>query len=254
MTKITFLFCAWLTLASTVAVANEPLENAPSPALMTSADRDYAAFEELLSAKVPGAEEGVSPEMQMQARFRWADETRKKLTAAAIDFHEKHPADARRWDLLMLVFNTPPLFIKSFGPDLVAKGPAAIVADEAAQAVWEARMEELKRSLIAADDAPLMAREMIEWSFFGRDFRGTTTAFRAGKPVNWEAFRPRFDAYVVKYGEAEAMLKVRANDYLGALERVVPGRSAAEWEHLKATSPSAVLREHAVTKLAELAK
>ena len=44
-------------------------------------------------------------------------------------------------------------------------------------------------------------------------------------------FRARFDAHVAKYAQLD-IVAGRAADYLGALERNLPGASTEVWQHL----------------------
>jgi thiol-disulfide isomerase/thioredoxin len=67
------------------------------------------------------------------------------------------------------------------------------------------------------------------------------------EPYDYSGFRARFDAHVAKYAQLDAVAG-RAADYLGALERNLPGASTEIWQHLK-EAPNAALRTKAAERL-----
>jgi thiol-disulfide isomerase/thioredoxin len=208
-----------------------------------AASADYAAFEALAKQAAPGTPRDLGAEKYLT----WLDGHRQALKDAALAFYAAHPADPRRWDAVMAAIKAPPYFIKEFGPDVATKGPAAIVADEAAVAGWKKQSETLTQAMLASADAPPALREDAEWGMFARDFRATSLAKSKGEAYDYSPFRTRFDAHAAKYAQLD-VVAARANDYLGALERNLPGASTEIWRHLLAAS-NAALRTKAAERL-----
>ena len=234
--------------------ATEPVAPAASPAATATAavpvpdEADYAAFTALLKAPSPGAPKTIGWEKYL----RWTDEQRQKVTSTGLAFYAAHPGDLRRWDVVLKLAALPPLFAKGFGPNVETAGASAAVIDEAAKAAWERKVEELGSALLASADAPLSAREVVEWSRFGRDFRATSAAKKAGGKFDYSGFRPRFDAHVAKYAQLDVVAR-RAADYLGALEENLPGTTLAIWRELVA-APNAALQAKAAERVEVLVR
>jgi len=236
-------------LAATVMGSAQPTpttaEAAPAPAVKT-ADGDYAALEALRKATPPAPPK----EMGAEKFYTWMDGQRQQGSAAALAFYAAYPTDARRWDVVLAMVNQPPLFIRSFGPEVETKGMAAAVIDEAAKTAWEQQVDGLKQALLASTDAKPAQREQVEWSLFAKDFRATSAAKAKGETYDYSPFRARFADHVKKYVALD-VVAARAADYLGALERNLPGASVPEWK-LQLDAPNAALRESAATKLKAL--
>ena len=162
-------------------------------------------------------------------------------------FYAAYPNEVRRWDVVLALVNQPPFFITGFGPDADKAGLAAAKTDDAAKAAWEKQTEALKAALLASSDAKPAQREQVEWSMFAKDFRATSAAKAKGEAYDYSPFRARFAEHVKKYVALD-VVAARAADYLGALERNLPGASLPEWK-LQLDAPNAALRESAVTKL-----
>jgi thiol-disulfide isomerase/thioredoxin len=209
-----------------------------------SADTDYAAFETLNRQAAPGTPKDLGVEQYLT----WVDGHRQAVKAAALAFYAAHPTDPRRWDVVMASVKAPPYFIKSFGPDVEAKGPAAIIADETAAADWKQQAAALSAAMLAAADAPPALREDAEWGMFAKDFRATSAAKAKGEPFDYAPFRARFDTHVAKYAQLDAVAG-RAADYLGALDRNMgAGASTPVWQHLL-DAPNAALRTKAAERI-----
>jgi thiol-disulfide isomerase/thioredoxin len=209
----------------------------------TPADADYASFEALAKAHPPG-----SPQEIGAAKYlTWLDDHGQAVKSAALAFQAAYPADARRWELVMAAVKAPPFFIKSFGPDVESKGPGAIIADEAAVAGWRQQGEALTQAMLASGDASPTLREDAEWGLSAKDFRATSAAKAKGQPYDYSGFRAQFDAHVAKYAGMDVVAD-RAADYLGALERNLPGASKEIWQHLL-DAPNAALRTKAAERM-----
>jgi thiol-disulfide isomerase/thioredoxin len=210
---------------------------------MSPADEDFAAFETLRMATPPQPPK----EMGVAKYYTWIDEARHKTQAAGLALYEKYPADVRRWQVVVNLVNTAPLFVKEFGPDAETKGLATATFDEDAKAAWEKKSDELKHALLDSKDATAVQKEGIDWSLFAKDFRATSAAKKKGEPYDYSGFRPRFEAHVAKYVDLPVVAN-RAADYLGALEGNLPGTSIVEWRRY-VDSPSAELSAAAAKKI-----
>jgi thiol-disulfide isomerase/thioredoxin len=222
--------------------------SAPVPAPAASAEADFAAFQALRKSTPPSSPR----EMGRQGFAEWVEATQHKLIAAGLAFYERHPGDPRRWEVVQVLLTQNPPFVREYGPNFATQGMKDVVVDEAAKAAWWARLAELRQAMAAATDLPDGVREEMEWTAFARDFRAATAAMKAGQPVDWAAFRPRFDAHAAKFPAMDTVLVKRADDYLGALEKSVPGSAAQEWAHVLATTANAALRAAADGQLRRL--
>jgi thiol-disulfide isomerase/thioredoxin len=214
-----------------------------APAAAKTADSDYEALDALRKASPPAPPK----EMGAEKFYTWMDGQRQQASAAALAFYAAYPTDVRRWDVVLALVNQPPFFITGFGPGADKAGLAAAKNDEAAKAAWEKQAEALKVALLASTDAKPAQREQVEWSMFAKDFRATSAAKAKGEPYDYSPFRARFADHVKKYVALD-VVAARAADYLGALERNLPGASVPEWK-LQLDAPNQALRESAATKL-----
>ncbi|MFI5335760.1 MAG: TlpA family protein disulfide reductase [Opitutales bacterium] len=212
-------------------------------------DRDFAAFQALRKGKPPSSPQ----EMGRLGYVHWMEENKQKIIAAGLAFYQQYPTDPRRWDVVLALAGVSPQFIRNYGPDTEKPGARTVTVDEAAKTAWQARLAALQQAMQAATDVPPGPREEMEWGLFAKDFRAATGALKTGQPIDRAAFRVRFDGHVAKYPQMDAMMVQRANDYLGALERSVPGAAAEEWAHLQAASPNTALRKQAAHQLQQAA-
>jgi thiol-disulfide isomerase/thioredoxin len=246
MNTRSLLLAAALACGSLVSAQPTP---APAPVAAESqspADRDFAAFKADLATKPPASPK----EMGVDKYFAWMDAKMLQTRTTAIELFGKYSNDPRRWEAIATYAAGTPLFATSWGPDADKRGPAAAVVDEAAKAAWEKQAEEFRDKLLAAPDAKPELKEGIEWMRFALAFRATSAAKMKGEPYDYAPFRARYDAYLAKYGALPIAAR-RALDYLGALERNVPGSSAAEWKRY-VDSSNADLRTVAADRLKSL--
>jgi peroxiredoxin len=201
------------------------------------ADAAFAAFQSLRKSSPPAQGN------DQQTIALWKDRQQQAIIKAGVDFYKANPADPRRWEVVQVLSTTTPSFIKGF----LGKG-TVFIQDEVAYNAWKAKRESLVQAMASATDVPTVTREALDWAAFSESLRSSAHEFKAGKPVNWAAFRPRFDAHVAKYVQL-GTATLRAEEYLGFLELNVPGASLTEWAHLKASTPSETLRVHAVAQL-----
>jgi hypothetical protein len=124
----------------------------------SQADQDWQAFQDVGKAGPP------KPTNQM-SRLELAvygEKIAQERREAALAFIERHPADPRRWDILLRLSPNAPRFVKEWGP-LDAEGvPAHPVVDEAAAAAWKARVTALQRAAVTATDIPEKTRKLLE--------------------------------------------------------------------------------------------
>jgi thiol-disulfide isomerase/thioredoxin len=230
-----FIVTYFLCVVSLVPLSAQPVAG--------SADADYAAFQAIAKEPPPGSFKDIGAEKYLT----WVDGRRQALKSAALAFHAAHPIDGRRWELVMAVVKAPPYFIKSFGPDVEKMGPGAIIADEAAAAEWRKQGAELMQAMLSSADATPALREDADWSLFAKDFRATSAAKAKGEAYDYSGFVARFDAHVAKYSQLD-VVAARAADYLGALERNLPGASTEVWKHLL-DAPNAALQAKAAERM-----
>ena len=211
-----------------------------------SADNDFTAFA-ALRATAPPAERS---EMGTKKYLMWLDDTRVRLQVIGLEFYENHPADPRRWEVILTLLNNPPLYVKQFGAEVETAGLADATIDETAKAAWAKKADELRQALLASPDALPAQREAVEWTYFVREFRATAMARSKGLPYDFGPLRQRFQSHLARYAELP-VLGGRAADFLGALESNEPGTTDGEWR-LCAASANASLRAAAGERAAEL--
>lgn len=229
-----------MALAATLAgLAAFAQETAPS-----AADRDFAAFQKGKTVMYPpGFADYTKGEKAL-----WQDGNFRRFITDGVALIEKYPSDPRRWDVLVYLGRLRPTFMQHPGVDYDNAGIKGAVIDEAAKTAWQAKLTELWQAMRAATDRTPGANEELEWGAFANDFRADAAKARAGAPVDWAAFRERFTAHAARYPTMDAVLVMRANDFLGALGRVDPAAAAAGWAHIADTTANEELRKVAAAQ------
>ncbi len=215
---------------------------AASAAEANNADRDFEAFNNFRKTEPPAA----PAEMGTANYLLWYDQMLLKTNLAGMAYINRYPNEPRRWDVAVALLNAPPLFIKNIGPDIDQKGAGAIVADEHAKGIWERKAKSLREALMASSDATIEVREAADWGIFSRSLHIAIQSVEAGQTANWQSFHAQFDRHAATYSELDIVAS-RAEEYLGAMEKAVPGSAAAEWKHLL-RAPNRELRLHAVSR------
>lgn len=210
---------------------------------VNSADADYAAYEALASKPFTGEPQ----QMGWEKYLRGVDDNRQALSSAVLSFYANHPADSRRWELLVWRIYYPPYFIKGFGPEVATEGAAAIIPDVAAVEAWRRRYQALMQALLASSDAPPNLREKAEWYGFSQDLRAVAAAKARGEPYDYSGFPARFDAHVAQHPQMDSII-YRATEYCGIMESSIPGTSLEIWQHLL-DAPNAALRDKAAERV-----
>ena len=244
MNKIALKYVFAVVLLCLPAVARA--QGAPSVAVISSeADRDFAVFMKLLTSQPPTELKTAGA----QAMYRWADASMQKLIAEGLDFYKKYPTDVRRWEIVKALSTIDPPFVKNYGAKFETMGLKDAVIDEAAKGTWRADLAKLKKAMSMATDLPLTTREEEDYSLIENDFLADAAAKQAGRHIDWTVYRTFFDAHVAKYASLGKVMVARADDYLGGLNQFTAGGALAEWAHIQATSPCAMLRAHAAAKI-----
>lgn len=148
---------------------------------LSPADRDWQAYEAVVKAPPP------KPYKEM-TRLEAAQNSEQKtlrLRELGLAFIENHPADPRRWSVVLYFHPSAPRFVKEWGPLNTEGVPDKPVVDEAAAAAWKAKVAELKAALAQAIDVPdevkkvlaaQAAREANQQGFLAKWRSGKTAA------------------------------------------------------------------------------
>ena len=236
------------------APAAAPTAAAPTVSAPESpADRDYAAFVALRSKQPPGKPREMGG---MEKYFAWVDARALQVTADGLGFYKNYPQDPRRWDVVMTVINSPPIFMKGFAPKPGTKSESItdVIFDEPAKQAWAAQAETLKQAVLAAPDSQPEHCESIEFARFAAESRRLRAQLKAGDAASarasWLVLRDRFDAHIARYVGNER-LAAEAGNFLTAWKDAVPGSLEEGCRHLL-TAPDAGVRTFAAEKLKSL--
>jgi thiol-disulfide isomerase/thioredoxin len=121
------------------------------------ADQDWQAYENAGRMALPKP----AKEMSRLELAQWNEQMAQQRHDAALAFIERHPADPRRWTIVLRLSPASPRFVKEWGP-LDDKGvPSKPVIDETAAAAWKARVAELKAAMAKATDLPENTRRLV---------------------------------------------------------------------------------------------
>jgi peroxiredoxin len=238
-----------------IPLSAAPTVSAPTPAAApeSPADRDYAAFVALRSKQPPGKPREMGG---MEKYFAWVDARALQVTADGLGFYKNYPQDPRRWDVVMTVINSAPIFMKGFAPKPGTKSEsiADVIFDEPAKQAWAAQAETLKEAVLAAPDSQPEHRESIEFSRFAAESRRLRAQLKAGDAAaaraSWLGLRDRFDVHVARYAGNER-LAGEAGNFLTAWKDAVPGSLEEGCRHLL-NAPDAGVRAFAAEKLKSL--
>lgn len=248
--RLTLSVTALLTVATLPAADSGPAGTPAGTAtqsLPSAADRDFAAFDALSKAKVPGKPSEMGG---MKPYLNWVDTQNQRVTAAGLAFYRAYPADPRRWDVVTTLLNLPPRFITGYK---VAEPKAAtdFIVDEKAVEAWENQGYDLRRAMVAAADSTDAQREPASFALFAAESRRLRARLKSGEDkdgrASWTKLQQAFDAHVARYA-GQARLAMEAENFLRAWSEAVPGSYEQGWEHLK-SSPDAGVRQAAEEKL-----
>lgn len=223
-----------------VAAQREAVNHLLTP---QQADRDFAAFAEFERTPPPSTPDRMGPANYL----RWYQQMLLRINLAGLTLYQSYPEDPRRWEVVAMLLNNPPMFAQEIPDDVATKGAGAIVIDERAKAGWTAKAAQLRHALLAAPDAAASVKEAVEWGAFVREFKLAADGVQQGRPVNWAAFAAQLDKHVAKYAALNVGVP-RALDYLSALKKIAPEEAAAGWVRLQ-QSPDAALQARAKTEV-----
>jgi thiol-disulfide isomerase/thioredoxin len=134
----------------------------------------------------------------------------ENIHALLMEFVEKFPTDARRWDAIVALGGNARYFVKEIGADVDAKGWEAVVRDADASKAWQVQLEKFTDELMSAPGVPDKARQTAyeRWVDAGRAAieRGGTLA----------EFRRRIDVLREKY-PASTSIRIAEWQYLNRL-------------------------------------
>ncbi len=116
----------------------------------TQADRDWKAYQNLITAQLPETYKDMSRPKVEQYWERRQLETRE----FGLAFIAKHPDDPRRWMIVDRFNASAPLFVKDWGPFDSDGVPIKPVVDEAAAAAWKTKVAELQAAMAQATNIP----------------------------------------------------------------------------------------------------
>lgn len=139
-----------------LALCAPALAQQPAPHPASAADADYQAVQTIMAEPEPEA--GL---MKKDPRklYRWMGDKFQRFADAALAFAAKHPEDPRRWDLIVQMSYTRPLFITGFAANFDANPTwAGILEDSGRLAAFRAAQSERFAALQASADASPRAR------------------------------------------------------------------------------------------------
>ena len=239
ITRSYIRFILFAGLLAPALAAGTP--TAPPPQEKAAADRDFASFEELRLSKPPGK----PSDMGWESYVRWGDGHSRSVSAAAIHFYQAHPQDPRRWDVLMAMLNSPPLFAKGFRPDVVTRGAGAAIIDEQAKDQWNTEADRLRSELIAAPDSKPEQREMADFGGLSSRSRALGARIRSGLEHNpheaWLGLLAGLDEHFSRFA-GSPRLGYEVQLILGAWDRIVPGSMQEACLRFAASKDDAVRR------------
>jgi thiol-disulfide isomerase/thioredoxin len=205
-------------LAFAVAGASAP--TAPA----ASADGDWQDYQQFLSAPLPKPYNDMTPREQQ----RYSEECAMGQRERALAFIEKHPADPRRWRMVMQMNPNTPRFVTDWGAT-DANGNPTPKFDRAAAAAWRTKVAELTAALAAAPDVPSDVREQIVMREAAKPFADAYTAPRRATPPDFAALRALMNAHTDKYPKSPVARNM-IYQYMATFERYYPEKTEAEWQ------------------------
>ena len=121
------------------------------------ADQDWQAYQDVAKIQPPKP----FKEMSRLELSVWGEKLAQQRREAALSFIEKHPADPRRWDIVLRLSPGSPRFVKDWGPPDEKGVPSKPVIDETAATAWKTRVAELQAAMAKAPDLPENSRKLL---------------------------------------------------------------------------------------------
>lgn len=238
----------WLLLLATGSTGAFAIaQQAPAP---SAADRAWAEIQSLKVADEPPA--GAAP-LTLRERRERAEEFNQQLREKGLAFYEAFPADPRRWSVALRLVQTPPTFIRAYGPR-AEQDLNDVEIDEAARAAWQERLAQIAADMAAATDVPADVREAFDLTRLSQDV--LAPFLPGGKPdtADWSALTAKILHTAARHPASEQLVGlVRMMMYNFEANHTAP-ESLAQWQALAAApSPKlAALAEEKVKKLIDL--
>lgn len=178
--------------------------------------------------------------------LRAMEERGRNLGDLLMAFVEQYPGDPRRWDaVIALTGNFRPV-IKEIGEEVRAKGWEAVVRDEAAEQLWNDRVNGLLEELQAAP-APAGVSERTQQTLFERWVSAARPSLETEAAALAE-FRRRIDLLVERYPESRS-IRVSEWQYLNRLRKAAPASVGAYLGQLAASAKAEDIRTWAQGEL-----
>ena len=210
-------------------------------AAQNDADKDYAAFE-ACSMEMP---EKDFDEMTELEQSQWIEVMALKMQKHGLHFVEKHSTDPRRWNVVDVLVNWSPRFVREW------KQITNAIVDAEAVAAWQRRLESFKSDMAKAQDLPesLKNREADREAM--KPFDEANKRFEENLPVDLPALRKAFFAYVQSNPKSERV-ELMLSYYSYLLETLEPDKAYAEYTEI-AKSQNSYAAKFAQRKLDHLA-
>ena len=228
------LLAAGRSLSATEPTTPAPVVTAPAAA-KKPADADYDAL------WAGFREKPAAPNLQQEnprAFFQWLAEHNARFATQALAFAEKYPQDRRRWDGIVQISYSRPLFITGFKDGFDAQpGPAGVSEDDAKLAEFKTAQAQRLRALIAAADAGEKPRTAA-YNALMRE--ALNELVREGSPANKAAYLAIVDEFTTAVPSAVARL---ASQHWAVLKQIgTPDELAAFEKKMEATGDPALKR------------
>jgi len=208
-----------------------------------SADADWKAYQDAQKAPPPPGYNQMSARQKAEA----AEEHYQQIRTTGLAFIERHPADPRRWSVINGFSPMLPRFIKGFEPE-DGKGVAKPILDTEAAAAWRAKVTELKAAMAKATDLPADVKDQLAAAEAMKPFNTALQKAQGSKnPEDLAAVRSLIDAHLAATPDSKSARGMVAN-YMRAVERIAPDKTAAEWQAF-ASSANEAVRESASGKV-----
>ncbi len=162
------------------------------------ADRDWHLYQKAVDAAPPKPYR----EMYPLEREQWAEKCALQLRALGLTFIETHPADPRRWNIVVAFSPDSPRFVTKWGFPDPGGGVATPVIDKEAAAAWKVKVGELNAALAKANDVPADVLDRFATREAMKRFSAALDAHGNGEPVDLASLRAALVDFATKHPSA----------------------------------------------------
>lgn len=216
--------CAFLLLLPAVTLWAQPGASPGGSAAPSAADLEWESLQAAAKASPP-FDFNAAPMVQ---RVRWRWEQNDKIILLANQFRKDRPADPRRWDAVVLLTRYRPQFILSIDEArLNAGGANAIQYDNAARDAYSAKLDDLKRQLLAAQDASDDLKGEVRYGMFNEQVNSASRDWRDKGVDRRDELRASLDRILAAHPQARTTAYC-VEFFVDYVSRVAPGRYEAE--------------------------